>query len=69
MIGTDGVLQSYGLVADCIARKAYQLGKDKSFFSPFAKGAADSGKKYIGGKHDDITITVAQIFQTDNGRI
>jgi protein phosphatase PTC7 len=52
---------SYSLIADCIARQAYFLGKDKTYDSPFAKGARESGKRYQGGKHDDITVTVAQI--------
>ena len=54
---------SYSWVADCIARKAYALGKDKSFLSPFAKGAREAGwnPNYGGGKHDDITVIVAQV--------
>jgi len=52
---------SYSAVADCIARKAYFLGKDKTHQSPFARSAALYGKRYIGGKHDDITVTVAQV--------
>ncbi|KAG7370522.1 stage II sporulation protein E SpoIIE [Nitzschia inconspicua] len=52
---------SHSLVADCIARQAYFLGKDKSCDSPFAQGARNVGKRYIGGKHDDITVTVAQV--------
>jgi len=55
----QGIITSYGEVADCIARKAYVLGKDSSYNSPFAMGAAASGKRFNGGKHDDITITVA----------
>jgi hypothetical protein len=53
---------SYSLVADCIARTAYELGKDKTFDSPFAKGARQSGMNYRGGKHDDISVIVAQTF-------
>ena len=48
--------------ADCIAIKAYHLGKDATLLSPFAVGAKEAGFEFIGGKHDDITVTVAQIF-------
>ena len=54
-------LVSYSAVADCIARKAYFFGKDQQHYSPFARSAAKYGKNYMGGKHDDITVTVAQI--------
>jgi protein phosphatase PTC7 len=57
----ENELISYSIVADCIARKAYRLGKDKSYDSPFAQSAKSYGKRYVGGKHDDITVTVAQI--------
>lgn len=30
--------------------------------SPFSVHAKEHNKRYLGGKHDDITITVAQIF-------
>ncbi|VEU41116.1 unnamed protein product [Pseudo-nitzschia multistriata] len=52
---------SFSAVADCIARKAYALGKDRNHYSPFARSAATYGKRYRGGKHDDITVTVAQV--------
>jgi serine/threonine protein phosphatase PrpC len=59
----DELLLSYSLVADCIARNAYVLGKDETFDSPFAQGAREAGwGDYSGGKHDDITVTVAQVF-------
>jgi serine/threonine protein phosphatase PrpC len=56
---------SYSWIADCIARTAYFLGKDKTFDSPFAQGARDAGwgVNYGGGKHDDITVVVAQVQQ------
>jgi protein phosphatase PTC7 len=61
----ENALQSFGLAADCIARKAYFLGKDKEFDSPFAQGARKAGwQNYKGGKHDDITVVVAQISTT-----
>ena len=55
---------SYSLVADCIARTAYELGKNDKFDSPFAKGAraAGWGDDYTGGKHDDISVIVSQFF-------
>jgi protein phosphatase PTC7 len=63
-IKMDELFMSYSLVADGIARKAYALGKDDNFDSPFAKGAraAGWGDSYRGGKDDDITVTVAQVF-------
>lgn len=57
----EAELVSYSAVADCIARKAYFLGKDQTYFSPFARSAANYGKRYVGGKHDDITVVVAQV--------
>jgi protein phosphatase PTC7 len=57
----DKELVSYSAVADCIARKAYFLGKDQSHHSPFARSAATYGKRFLGGKHDDITVVVAQV--------
>ena len=55
------VLESYSWAADCIARTAYFLGKDETFDSPFAVGARLVGKRWRGGKHDDITVVVAQL--------
>ena len=49
-------------VAKCMAGKAYGLGKDRRYMSPFAQGAMKSGRRYIGGKEDDITVIVAQII-------
>ena len=54
-------LVSHATVADCIACTAYFLGKDAAHDSPFARSARSYGKRYRGGKHDDITVTVAQI--------
>jgi hypothetical protein len=53
---------SLSVVADCIARTAYELGKNKNFDSPFAKAARAVGKRYVGGKADDISVIVAQVF-------
>ena len=63
----DAELVSYSAVADCIARKAYFLGKDQTYHSPFARSAAKYGKRYLGGKHDDITVVVAQVERAVNG--
>ena len=50
-------------MADCIAIKSYFLGKDPYYKGPFARGAAEAGLNYPGGgKHDDITVTVGQLF-------
>jgi protein phosphatase PTC7 len=48
--------------ADCIGEKAYKMSHDRKYFSPFAKGAKEAGKYYIGGKKDDITVVVAEII-------
>ena len=32
--------------ANCIGEKAYANGKDRSYLSPFAKGARDAGRWY-----------------------
>ena len=62
--GSQEAFASYTLVADCIARTAYELGKDDKFDSPFARGAREAGwgNDYTGGKHDDISVIVAQYF-------
>jgi protein phosphatase PTC7 len=44
---------------------AEHLSQDKNHFSPFCKKALEynkSGKKYFGGKPDDITIIAAQVI-------
>ena len=50
-------------VANCMAKKAYTLGKDGKYMSPFARGAFKSGYPYPGGKEDDITVIVSQIVR------
>ena len=47
--------------SDCLADKAEKLGDDYSYFSPFAKGAKEHGKRFMGGKADDIVGIVAQL--------
>lgn len=74
-----GLVTSLSKAADCLSRKAYFLGKNLDFQSPWMKEFkwfVDTGKelvrpvpegyKFIGGKADDITVTVAQVF-TDAG--
>ena len=59
-------IRSLSLAADYIAKKAYFLGKDKTFNSPFAQVAQKAGyEDYQSGKHDDITVVVAQIRAGD----
>ena len=45
---------------------AYKLGKDEQYDSPFSKGARAVGYDDIGGKHDDISVIVAQ-WHVDTG--
>ena len=67
-------MTSLGSAADCLAIKAYWLGKNPDYLSPFSKDwrdAIDREDIYAmerwdpewgsptGGKHDDITVTVA----------
>jgi len=61
-------LISLSLVADCIARTAYELGKNKKYLSPFAREARKTEGRYmsIGGKHDDITVVVARVRLSAN---
>ena len=70
----DGIITSLGKAADCLAIKSHWLGKNTEYLSPFnrewrkaiATGdefAASRWPSYfgppLGGKHDDITVTVA----------
>lgn len=65
-------MTSMSKAADCLARKAYFLGKSTNFRSPWMVdfkyhtdhhiplvNPAPEGFNFIGGKMDDITITVA----------
>ena len=58
-MSTLGSVKSFSQMADCQARKAYVLGKDPKFDSPFAKNARKNKMKHKGGKHDDISVIVA----------
>jgi len=55
-----------GLVAEMIAKHAYQQSLDPVYFSPFAKKAREHYFDYRGGKSDDITVLVGQIVLSDN---
>ena len=78
----DGVMQSLSKAADCLAVKAYWLGLNLTYLSPFnrewrkaiAEGDPWATERWLpewgqpsGGKHDDITVTVAQIFVEKEG--
>jgi len=39
------------------------LSHDKEYRSPFSVAASKEGKRYIGGKKDDITVIVSKINQ------
>jgi hypothetical protein len=47
-------------LSKCIAHKAFKYSFMKSYESPFAKGAKEAGKMFMGGKSDDITVIVAK---------
>ena len=78
----DGIITSLGATADCLALKAHWLGKNMEYLSPFAQEwqkAIEAGDEFAvsrwdpawgrpsGGKHDDVTVTVAQIFKDKEG--
>ena len=68
-LGSNGIFISMSAAADCIAIKAYHLGKDKTYESPFKIGAREAGMHYPdGGKHDDVTVTIAQVFDDEEPR-
>lgn len=54
-------LEDLQKASECLADKALKLGDDQSYFSPFAKGAKESGRRFNGGKSDDIVVIVAQL--------
>lgn len=45
-------------IADSIKHRAYELSKDPKHNSPFSKSAKKHGKRFDGGKEDDITVVV-----------
>ena len=56
-------------LSDKLANVAYEQSLDKKFFSPFGFNALiKAGSYMLGGKSDDITVVVGQVFvekQTD----
>jgi hypothetical protein len=51
-----------------LAKEAERLSWDKSYNSPFAQKAKENNFAYCGGKPDDITIIIAQVFDDANGK-
>ena len=71
----DGLVTSLSKAVDCLARKAYFLGKDDSHLSPWMRELKlyvdnqipmtwdpPREMELMGGKEDDITVMVAQVF-------
>ena len=54
--------------ANSIALIAKSLSQDPNFLSPFAKNARDNGFVMSGGKEDDITILLAAVKISPEGR-
>lgn len=50
-------------LAGILAHHAEELSLDTSYLSPFAKNAKDNNINFVGGKSDDITVVVAEIFR------
>ena len=48
-------------MSDCIGLKAETFSTQRNWDSPFAQNARAQGRRYIGGKEDDITVIVSQI--------
>ena len=74
----EGLVTSLSRAADCLARKAHLLGKNKAYLSPFnaewkrafergdeMPNLPPAGYNFMGGKEDDVTVIVAQIFSQD----
>ena len=56
-----GILEDLEGSAKCMAEMAEIKGNDRRYLSPFARGAHDAGRQYVGGKPDDITVIVSQV--------
>jgi hypothetical protein len=57
-----GFITNMARAADCQARRAYILSKDKNYKSPWQEAAMDHNKhgiEWSGGHVDDISVTVA----------
>ena len=64
------LINNFARAADCQARRAYIMGKKTDYMSPFAVGAQKSGRmNWRGGKHDDISVIIAQFHTTDSERM
>lgn len=48
-------------VATKIRDEAHKLSMDSSWDSPFAQGAREAGRRFSGGKEDDITVVVGKV--------
>jgi len=48
-------------VAECLATKAEKLSYDKNYVSPFQVNAKACGRRFKGGKKDDITVVVSEV--------
>lgn len=64
---SDNILDP-GLVAEIIAKEAEKFSYNQGYISPFAKSARENFFDYAGGKPDDITVIVAQIILSENGK-
>jgi protein phosphatase PTC7 len=54
-------------LANKLAKEAETLSWDKSYNSPFAQKAREKNIVYYGGKPDDITIIIGQVYEDVNG--
>jgi hypothetical protein len=64
---SDNILDP-SLVAEIIAKEAEKFSYNQGYISPFAKSARENFFDYAGGKPDDITVIVAQIILSENGK-
>lgn len=51
------------VIAEAIVRLAHHKAADPHYKSPFAVEAAKAGKRYHGGKMDDITVVIATVCE------
>jgi len=51
--------------AEKLAKFAFEKSLDTKYNSPFAARAKKKNYKWIGGKSDDITVSVGQIRMTE----
>jgi len=55
-------------LSQLIAEFAEKMSLKKDYFSPFAKRAFMSGRRFIGGKQDDITVVIGEISKSENDK-